>query len=150
MRNVIIPFLTVICLIPTTGINVSADEILTQPSETTLYSVGIISSYSVGISGSGKSVLLNAKTYTSQTAKYVGLKNIVIQQSTNNNNWSDYITVDDLLAEDSTKYIASGKNIATVTGGYYYRVTCKHYAKESGLFGSSESISNTSNSIYIP
>ena len=57
--------------------------------------------------------------------------------------------VNDIVKEDVAAYTVSKKNLGTVPSGYYYRITCKHYAKENGVFGSSESISNTSNSVYI-
>ncbi len=46
-------------------------------------------------------------------------------------------------------YVANNLTLASVTSGYYYRVTCSHYAKEKGLFGDSEKDDNTSNSVYV-
>jgi hypothetical protein len=80
--------------------------------------------------------------------KKIGLKNIVIQQSSNGSTWSNYTTLDDMLVNASEHEIYN--YTVDVPTGYYYRVKCDHYAKEKGLFfPDEESISNTSNSVYI-
>ncbi len=149
IKNLFIPILTVVCIIPSTNITASAATEIKQSSNVIVYSTGIILGYSVSISGSGNALYLTAKTTCNTSMKSVGLKNVVIQRSSNNSSWSDYLTISDLLSENSTKYATNNTQIATVTSGYYYRIICTHYAKETGLFGSSESISNTSNSLYI-
>ncbi len=153
MKKQIAFILAIICIAPMGCIEASAAELdsnaYTTVSESKVRSVGIITGYSLSLTSSGTSLLMTARTNCLVSVKSVGLKNIVIQRSSDNSNWSNYTTVDDLLKSSSSTYSASRKNVATVPSGYYYRITCKHYAKESGLFGSSESISNTSNSIYI-
>lgn len=154
MKKHIAFILAIICITPMSSIEASANEldsnsIYATASESVVRSVGLITGYSLSLTSSGTSLLMTARTNCSGSMKSVGLKNIVIQRSSDNSNWSNYTTVDDLLKSSSSIYSASKKNVATVPNGYYYRITCKHYAKESGLFGSSESISNTSNSIYL-
>lgn len=148
MKNIIIPTLTVLCLIPCNGINVNAEEVCSDTS-ISVYSAGLIGGYSASISSSNKSLLFTGRTNCFNTMKTVGIKSIVIQKSSDNSTWTDYTTVSDMTTGNTVSFSVSSQNIGTVTGGYYYRITCKHYAKESGLFGSSESISNTSNSVYI-
>ena len=153
MKKVISFILAVICIAPVGCINASAEELTMESkkaSDSIVYSAGLINECSLSISSSGTSILLTAKTKGNYSMKSIGLKNIVIQRSTNGTDWKDYTPVDDLLDSSTTLFYTSNNNIASVPGGYYYRVTCNHYAKESGWFGSSESISNTSNSVYVP
>ena len=80
--------------------------------------------------------------------KSIGFENIKIQHSSDKVNWSKEKDLDDLLKSENNSYYINDYSIS-VKGGYYYRVTCTHYAKESGLFGSSQSVNNTSNSVWI-
>ncbi|MGN0495990.1 MAG: hypothetical protein ACI4GW_07170 [Lachnospiraceae bacterium] len=149
MKNIIISILTILCFIPCNSFTSYATE-LKENSETTVYSAGLIKNYYISISASGKSLLFTGNTNCFETMKTVGIKSIVIQRSSDGSSWSDYDdNVSDMTKDNAISFSVSSKDLGTVTGGYYYRVTCKHYAKESGLFGSSESISNTSNSVWI-
>jgi hypothetical protein len=156
MVKKVIPLLSAICMIPCIGINASADTIennelntINLEKDTVVYSAGLIERYSISLSSNGTALYLSGTTECSAIMKSVGFKNIVLQRSSNGTSWSDYKNIDDILNSSSSKCSISKKSLGTVPSGYYYRVTCKHYAKESGLFGSSESISNTSNSIKI-
>ena len=148
MKNIIVPTLTILCLIPCTGITANADEI-NSTSNAVVYSAGLINDYRVSISKSGTSVLMTGMTKCSETMKKVGFTSIIIQRSSDNASWKDYMSISDIIKENTAAYSLNNKTLVSVPSGYYYRITCKHYAKESGLFGSSESISNTSNSVYI-
>ena len=92
---------------------------------------------------------LSGSTCCSSQMASVGITDIQVQYSSDNTKWYDYTTSSDLKKSNSRQYTASSIKIGTVKSGYYYRVTCKHYAKESGLFGSSENISDTSNSVWV-
>ena len=110
--------------------------------------VGLISRYSLKASNSGGKLCLNGYTVSNATMQSIGYKNIVIEYSTDNSHW--YVEnddIDDILKSGMSYYL--NNYTFDVVGGYYYRVTCTHYAKESGLFGSSQSLSNTSNSVWI-
>ena len=74
----------------------------------------------------------------------IGFKDIVVEYSTNQSNWDTYTTIGDILNSSASSCYLNNYSIP-VTNGYYYRVTLKHYAKESGWFGSSQSEPNTSN-----
>ncbi|MDD6083307.1 MAG: hypothetical protein PUB89_10800 [Oscillospiraceae bacterium] len=151
MIKKIIATIATFCLISCSGISVNAAEIfMEQTNSSSVYSVGLISNCSVSISVSGTDLYLSGFTYCTDTMKKVGITDIKIQRSTNNSSWSDYSPADDLIRENSTCYDESSVKIGSIVKGYYYRITCKHYAKEYGLFGKSESISNTSNSVYVP
>lgn len=148
MKNIIVPTLTILCLIPCTSITASADEI-NSTSNAVVYSAGLINDYRVSITKSGTSVLMTGMTKCSETMKKVGFTSIIIQRSSDNASWKDYMSISDIIKENTAAYSLNNKTLVSVPSGYYYRITCKHYAKENGVFGSSESISNTSNSVYI-
>ncbi len=91
---------------------------------------------------------ISGKTVSNDTMKSIGYKDIEIQRSSDGIKWSKEKNIDDLLKENTNTYTLNYHTIS-VDGGYYYRVTCTHYAKESGLFGNSQSVDNTSNSVWI-
>lgn len=133
-------------------ITANADEInkdSINSNNAVVYSAGLICDYYISISKSENTIYLTGNTNCSDTMKSVGLKNIIIQRSSNGTNWSNYLTIGDMLSSSASRWSISKKSLGTVPTGYYYRVTCTHYAKETGLFGKSESISNTSNSVKV-
>ncbi|MBE6842004.1 MAG: hypothetical protein E7510_04135 [Ruminococcus sp.] len=110
--------------------------------------VGLITLHSLSVQCVNHELAITSRTISNAEMKKIGLKNIIIQQSSNNSTWSEYVTLDDMLVND-TKHELYNYTV-DVTPGYYYRVKCDHYAKEKGLFfPDEESISNTSNSVYI-
>ena len=110
---------------------------------------GLIYLYDLSVPNSNGQLCINGYTCAVTAMKSVGFKNIQIEQSSDNSTWNPYnYNIDDVLSLRT--YTCSITNFKiSVTKGYYYRVTCTHYAKESGLFGSSQSVSNTSNSVWI-
>lgn len=109
---------------------------------------GLISRCYLSVSNSNKEITLSVVTECNIKMKSIGFKNISIERSSDNVNWSEEKSIGDLLKSDSSSYNLDNYAVS-VKGGYYYRVTLTHYAKESGLFGSSQSVSNTSNSVWI-
>ncbi len=109
---------------------------------------GLISRCYLSVSASNKAIKLSGVTESANKMKSIGYKDISIEYSSDKNNWHKEKDIDSLLKSDSLSYILNSYEIS-VKGGYYYRVTLTHYAKESGLFGSSQSVSNTSNSVWI-
>lgn len=109
---------------------------------------GLICSYNLAVSNSNGMLRMNVRTSSNDIMKSIGISNIKVQYSSDGINWSTEKTLSDMLKSSSSEYILNNYDIS-VKGGYYYRVTCNHYAKESGLFGSSQSLSNTSNSVWI-
>lgn len=130
----------------TTSIKAYNTENLTDTSS--VKTVGLIASHSLSVQCTNHKLAINSRTNASDEMKKIGLKNIVIQQSSNGSTWSDYATLDDMLINASEHVLYN--YTVDVTTGYHYRVKCDHYAKEKGLFfPDEESISNTSNSVYI-
>lgn len=113
------------------------------------YAEWIITNHSLSCSAAKKAVKITAKTSASSSMDKIGFKDIVIQKSTDNVHWSNSEEdVDDMLKSSASVYYLSDYSVS-VNGGYYYRVKLTHYAKESGLFGGSQSVENTSNSVWV-
>lgn len=149
MKKIMILIMAFVYLSLNANVPVYANELRAETQVYSVYSAGLISKKAINISANSNTIMLTAKTECNDEMKYVGLKDVVIEQSSDGVNWSKYKPIGDLLGENSTMYVTNNLSLATVTSGYYYRVTCSHYAKEKGLFGSSEKDDTTSNSIYI-
>lgn len=149
MKKIMILIVAFVYLSLSANVTVYANELQTQMQVYSVYSAGLISKKAISLSANSNTIMLTAKTECNDIMKYVGLKDVVIEQSSDGVNWSEYKHIGDLLNENSTKYVVNNLPLATVTSDYYYRVKCSHYAKEKGLFGSSEKDDNTSNSVYI-
>ena len=109
---------------------------------------GLISNVELSISSSNKKIYINGTTASNTSMKSIGYKDIFVEYSSNGINWHKEKDLDDLLKSDSSSYYLNNYDVS-VKGGYYYRVSLTHYAKESGWFGSSQSVENTSNSVWV-
>lgn len=105
---------------------------------------GLITDYELSIWKSGSTLYLNACTIAVDTMKKVGFKDIVVEYSANNSDWDTYTNIGDVLNSSTNSCYMTNYSVP-ITNGYYYRVTLTHYAKETGWFGSSQSVPNTSN-----
>lgn len=126
---------------------VNNSGITTYNYEIQPYTAGLISRYSLSVTSSNGKLCLSGYTLSNSKMKSIGFKNIVIQRSSDGVNWEKEKSLSDILKSDYEYYLDNYS--VSVQGGYYYRVTLTHYAKESGLFGSSQSVNNTSNSVWI-
>lgn len=127
---------------------VSSQNIQTVSTDNQVRTAGLISYYSLDISADKKAIILNGSTRASISMKSIGYKDISIEYSSDGVHWYREMPSFDLLKSDSSSYYLNDYSIS-VNGGYYYRVNLKHYAKESGWFGSSQSVENTSNSVWV-
>ena len=119
----------------------------TVSTENQTRTAGLIYQYNVSVSSSNGELVIDGYTRCTDTMKTIGYKNISIEYSTDNANWKEEKSIGDLLKSGNNYYLNDYS--VSVRGGYYYRVSLTHYAKESGLFGSSQSVPNTSNSVWI-
>lgn len=104
---------------------------------------GLIVDYSLGIAKSGNTLIIRGYTYGSDAVIKCGFTEVVIQRRANSNSsWSDYLTYEDLYSSSNSYTLSKS---VSVTSGYQYRVTAKHYAKKS-LF-STEKITATTGSL---
>ena len=127
---------------------VSNKNTQTVSTENHARTAGLIYQYYISVSSNNGKLVINGYTRCTDIMKSIGFENIKIQHSSDKVNWSKEKDLDDLLKSENNSYYINDYSIS-VKGGYYYRVTCTHYAKESGLFGSSQSVNNTSNSVWI-
>lgn len=112
------------------------------------YAAGLITNYALYCSSAKKAVKITGKTSASTTMAEVGFKNIVVQRSSDNENWTDEVDVGKIVEKSSTIGYLSDYTVA-VEGGYYYRVKCNHYAKAYGLFGGSQSVENYTDGVWV-
>lgn len=112
------------------------------------YAAGLITNYSLFCSSATKAVKITGKTSASTTMAEVGFKNIVVQRSSDKVNWADEVDVGKIV-ESSSSIGYLSDYLVSVTGGYYYRVKCKHYAKAKGLFGGSQSVENYTDGVWV-
>lgn len=131
---------------PVRAVSNTYAQALSQDSQ--LRTAGLISSYYVTVSKGDHCIYIDGKTKSNINMKSIGYKDISIEYSSDNVHWSEEKPIDDLLKSDSSSYYLNDYSVS-VNGGYYYRVTLNHYAKESGWFGSSQSVPNTSGSVWV-
>lgn len=143
---------TMLLLASNTMISANADCVpmnATVSSDAEIQAAGLITNYNLDVSNSNGQLCINGNTSAATNMKSIGFTDIQIEQSSDNKTWKSYdYEIDDVLAS-GTYFCSFNNRKITVTKDYYYRVTCNHYAKATGLFGKSQSISNTSNSVKI-
>ncbi|MCM1132866.1 MAG: hypothetical protein NC340_05295 [Ruminococcus flavefaciens] len=111
---------------------------------------GLIELYSLSCSADVQTIYITASTNGSEKMSEIGLKNIRIEKSEDEINWTTERTVQDMILENGCVYNLSEQEFS-VEGGYYYRITLEHYAKENTRwFPQEQSVSNTSASVFIP
>lgn len=135
--------------------NVSASEetpiaysAISSESEITPLATGLITFTTLYCEKGDGRVYLNATTECSDKMKSVGIIDIAVEKSSDNKNWSTEKLMADMLNSDSYTYVLRDYGI-TVKGGAYYRITCTHYADEGGLFGKTQTMTSSSNSVWI-
>ena len=115
-----------------------------------IFSTGLIIDHDLSVSNSNGQLCINGYTRADNAMKSIGFTDILIERSNNGTSgWSTVFYPDDVLASNASSCYFNNY-MQPVVKGYYYRVTCTHYAKESGIwFPKSESITATSNTVYI-
>lgn len=129
----------------------SVEEQITETNgDEMVIATGLITLTSLSVSNSSGQLCINGYTKSDETMKSIGFTDIQVERSSNGTSgWTVVQSPDDVLASDASACYFSNYKVS-VTGGYYYRVTCTHYAKESGFwFPETQSITATSNSVYI-
>ncbi|MDE7120801.1 MAG: hypothetical protein K2O42_01405 [Oscillospiraceae bacterium] len=111
-------------------------------------SEGLIYSCNLTASNYNGSLCVNSTTNAPYNMKEIGLKNLTVQYSYNGSDWDDEWNAGNFLAYDTSGHTLSNYIISLERSECYYRVTCKHYAKESVFHTQSDS--HTSNSVWIP
>lgn len=111
---------------------------------------GLISSHSLICAAGTKTVYITATTTGSEEMSKIGFIDITIQRSSDLTNWTTEKTLSDKIKENATTY-SLDKYAVSVQGGYYYRVTLTHYAKEqTWFFPDEQSVTSTSAYLWVP
>ncbi|MDE6783995.1 MAG: hypothetical protein K2J26_01260, partial [Ruminococcus sp.] len=106
--------------------------------------------YALSCTGGSKTVYINAEVYCNDIMAKIGFKNIEIQRSSDNNNWTTEKTISDQISENVSQKILYQYSVS-VKGGYYYRVVLDNYAKENTWwFPETQTVENASNSVWVP
>lgn len=132
---------------PIKAVSAKSTQTISNDTENLTRAAGLITRCDLRVSTSNNSLYINGITQANGSMKSIGFKDISIEYSSDNVNWDKEKPIDDITKSGSSYYLNDYS--VSVNGGYYYRVSLNHYAKESGLFGSSQSVSNTSNSVWI-
>ena len=72
---------------------------------------------------------ITAKTQVSGKISEVGFRNVVVQYSSDGQNWSDELSLGDLTNSNARYYSLDSRRVE-VKGGGFYRVSVVHYARE--------------------
>lgn len=140
---------TLICGTISTPINKTFAENITIENniEDLERTEGLISKCYLSVSNSNSQLRLIANTTAYAQMKYIGIRQISIQRSSDGVNWTTVSTPADMLTQDSSE-----SNIDTsfsVSSGYYYRIVCAHYARDYSVLPSWQIEPNISNSVWI-
>ena len=151
MKGLAIAVSCLCCQLSPVQVNAAETEqievIGTASDEAVPFAAGLISGHSLSCSLGVKTVYITASTKANEKMSEIGFIDIKVQRSSDHTNWTTEKTVSDKIKEDASIY-SLDKYAVTVQGGYYYRVTLTHYAKENTWFFPDEQ-SVTSSSSYV-
>lgn len=100
---------------------------------------------SVSCSDTSGKLVVSGKTQGTERLDEIGICDITVMRSSDGKNWSTELKLGDITEEDSLLCVLDRYEVA-VTGGFYYKVSCSHYAKKNSF---SQSIENTSAYVWI-
>lgn len=148
IRNIIAYALLLTCIAVPTDFAVQPKTVSTAVDYET--ASGLIAKCSLSCSDSDGMLKIYAKTQASGFMNKIGFVNIIIQKSSDLINWSDEKNIGDFI-ESNKKYYTLN-HTESVTGGFYYRIVCTHYADGMQFWNGSSAIqtaSNTSKAVWI-
>ena len=106
---------------------------------------GLITSYGLSLSSSGNKLTISGLTTGTVEVVKSGFKNLTVECRKNSTySWEDYHEYGNVYYDFSASSVST---TLTVTKGFQYRVTCKHYAKKNLLLV--ETIENSSNIVNV-
>ncbi len=146
-KALILSVCALICSVQTMPVKAASNTDTSVSESNQERTSGLISQYYITVTESSGKLCINGTTESNLTMKSIGYKDIFIEYSSDNVNWKREKSLDDMLKSGSSYYLNNYS--VSVKGGRYYRVSLTHYAKESSWFGSSQSVNNTSNSVWI-
>lgn len=138
IRNIIATIILSICIAVMPIVNVSAYDY-----------VGLITKCSLSCTCSDDTLKIYAKTQASGNMDEIGFVNIIIQKSSDCQNWTDEKNIGNFIKSDKKYYTL--EHSEKISGGFYYRILCTHYASGKP-FGSNDTefqtAENTSKSVW--
>ena len=118
------------------------------PEDPVITATYLISNRYIVASISNGRLYVQGTTESSVSADTIGIKDIVVERSSNGTSgWTQIAYPSDCLKTNTNK--CEMEKWITVSHGYYYWITCNHYAYKSGYSPNSQTDPNTSNVVYI-
>ncbi len=131
-----------VCMVMPISVSASMAE-LYEADSNLITEINVTGSYGYN------SVIVNTLTRSDKEMERIGLEYVDIQRSSDRNTWVTEVELGTFLMEDSVSCEIHDRMVP-VQGGYYYRVSVTHYAKEQGMwFSDSERIVDFSDPIWI-
>ena len=90
-------------------------------------------------------LVISGKTQGTERLDEIGICDITILRSSDCKNWTSERRIENIMEEDSLLCVLDRFEV-TVTGGFYYKVTCSHYAMRDSF---SQNIENTSSYVWV-
>lgn len=106
---------------------------------------GLILQYSLAVSKNEKTLTITGLTYCSTDVVKCGFKDLQVERRRyTSGDWEVYHDYGDVYLEDIACNLST---TLVVEYGYYYRVTCTHYAKKS--WWSTQKVDNETNGVFV-
>lgn len=106
---------------------------------------GLILSYSLSVSKNEKVLTITGTTVCSTDVVRCGFKDLQVERRRyTSGDWEVYHDYGDAYLDDN---LCNLSTTLTVEYGYYYRVTCTHYAKKS--WWSTQKVDNETNGVLV-
>lgn len=147
IRNIIAIILLSSCVIAPTQITNQPINTTSSNCETAL---GLIEKCSVNCSYSEGNLKIHAKTQACGVMDKIGFVNIIIQKSSDEKNWTDEKNLGDFIESDRRYYTLNHNE--KVSGGFYYRIVCTHYADGLAFrnnYYATQKAENISKSVWV-
>ena len=129
---------------------VSAQQTVCVAADSQKSASGLISKCMLSCSGSGGMLDIYAKTQSTMVMDNIGFNDIVLQKSSDGTDWTDALSLGSVVHSDLRYYTYSAQ--IKVDGGYFYRVTCIHYAEGTPYRSNAtfvQTAENTSKSFFM-
>ena len=128
--------------------NISTCTDVENPEKPVITAGYLISDRFIAAANSNGRLYVCGKTEGIVAMDTIGIKDIVVERSSNGTSgWTQIAYPSDCLKTNTNK--CEMEKWITVSHGYYYRITCNHYAYKSGYSPNSQTDPNTSNAVYI-
>ncbi|WP_297959154.1 hypothetical protein [uncultured Ruminococcus sp.] len=147
MRYITAAFLGILLL--NSPAQVTANAVDNSSYEQYERSIGLIEKCSLRCTSPSNGILeITAKTQVSGKIREVGVKNVVIQYSSDGSSWSDELSLGD-ITKSNARYLSLDGRRVDVKGGGFYRVSVVHYADGNGSSDRIQTAIQVSPSVWV-